>query len=93
LRQRSNSVCCKGSECEIFPSATLPRTTGLLLLAKFPALALEDFLHLVEDLHFLRGALAVLGPVWRRDDDGFVRNHLGVVPADGDVTVGKKARD
>jgi hypothetical protein len=41
-------------------------------------------------LHFLRGAFAVLGPVGRRDDDGFVCDHLGVVPADWDVTVEKQ---
>jgi hypothetical protein len=80
-------------EREKLSSASLPRTTGLLLLAELPALALEDFLDLVEDLHFLCRAFAVLGPVGRRDDDGFVRDHLGIVPADWDVTVEQKGRD
>lgn len=69
-------------------STSLPRAAGgLLPLAQLPALSLEHFLDLVQHLYLLRRALAVLGPVGRRDDDGFMGDHLGVVPADGDVTV------
>lgn len=77
--------------CDGCSSATLTRSTiaCFLLLAQLPPLPLQHSLHLVQHLHLLRRALAVLGPVGRGDDDGFVRDHLGVVPADGDVAVGK----
>lgn len=69
-------------------STSLPRTAGSLLpLAQLPALSLQHFLDLVQHLHLLRRALAILGPVRRRDDDGFVGDHLRVVPAHWDVTV------
>jgi hypothetical protein len=42
---------------------------------------------LVQNLLFRRRALAVLGSVRRRDDNRLVRDHLDIVPADGDVTV------
>ena len=68
-------------------SASLSCTSVAGSLAELPALSLEDFLDLVQDLHFLRRTLAVLGTVRRGDDDRFVRDHLSIVPTDGDVTV------
>ena len=56
-------------------------------LAELPALSLEDLLHLVQDCDLLRRTLAVLGSVRRRDNDRFVRDHLDVMPADGNVTI------
>lgn len=68
-------------------SASLACASVAGSLAELPALSFQNLLHLVQDLLFLRRALAVLGTVRWRDDDRFVRDHLDIVPADGDVTV------
>ena len=68
-------------------SASLACASVAGSLAELPALSFQDLLHLVQNLLFLRRALAVLGAVWRRDDDRFVGDHLDIVPADGNVTV------
>jgi hypothetical protein len=80
-----------GQEEQESLSTSLPRAASSLLpLAQLPALSLQHFLDLVQHLHLLRRALAVLGPVRRRDDHSVVGNHLGVVPAHGDVTISNR---
>lgn len=68
-------------------SASLTCTSVAGSLAELPALSFQNLLHLIQDLLFLRRALTVLGAVRRRDDHRFVRDHLDIVPADGNVTV------
>jgi len=88
LRVKSRlHVACWQPKREDRSSTSLSCASIACSLAELPALSLEDLLHLVENLHLLRRALAVLGPVRWRDDDRFVRDHLDVVPADGDVTM------
>ena len=60
---------------------------SLRSLPDLPALAIEDFLDPVEDLLFVFSAFAVFDAVRRGDDDGFVHDHLLIVPADGHVSV------
>lgn len=68
-------------------SASLTCASVAGSLAELPALSFQNPLHLVQNLLFRRRALTVLGSVRRRDDDRLVRDHLNIVPADGDVTV------
>lgn len=88
LRVKSRlHVACWQPKREDRSSTSLSCASVARSLAELPALSLKDLLHLIQNLHLLRRALAVLGPVRRRDDDRFVCDHLDIVPADGDVTI------
>lgn len=80
LRSADLATLARADRCRSFALA-------ILLLSDFPSLALEDFPHPVQHLLLVFRALAVLDVVRWRDDDGFVDDHLLVVPPDGHVAV------